>query len=397
VARSRGLETRGKNLNGNIIITTGRKRERERQIDIILHRMCVRDPIVRRKGQKAPARKSHVMKAEKEWNTDCYSNKSSSSNRKRQIMSLLNETETTTRIEKDAADNKRMQLEMKKNAADSSSSAMLMVTRDLMCAEVVVEEQQIHIHQIQKNCCNNNEKEEERTEEDQSAVLLRDLMCGEVLQWPTEIYNGSTESLRFCTTMLPFDDYTKTRANSTSSRCSSILLSSQQHHQDEVEGERLLDPVKNKVRENFEEAMGVLLKREGLIYYKLSTVYLQSLKAGCKITAAAATEDSSSCGSTESSLSSSRRRSVNWIFKVSTTHKTHIQSQPPSPNLDSRESCSNLYKISLVKIVINNCCKSLFLCVETLSSSTLSSACQDNSRPNNTNSHIDTVVTLPSK
>jgi hypothetical protein len=29
VARSRGLETRGKNLNGNIIITTGRKRDRE--------------------------------------------------------------------------------------------------------------------------------------------------------------------------------------------------------------------------------------------------------------------------------------------------------------------------------------------------------------------------------
>ncbi len=31
MARSRGLETRGKNLNGNIIITTGRKRERERE------------------------------------------------------------------------------------------------------------------------------------------------------------------------------------------------------------------------------------------------------------------------------------------------------------------------------------------------------------------------------
>jgi hypothetical protein len=28
---------------------------------------------------------------------------------------------------------------MKKNVADFSSSAMLMVTRDLMCAEVVVE------------------------------------------------------------------------------------------------------------------------------------------------------------------------------------------------------------------------------------------------------------------
>ncbi|KAH9557769.1 hypothetical protein CY35_07G102000 [Sphagnum magellanicum] len=271
--------------------------------------MCVRDPIIRRKGQKAPARKSHVMKAEKEWNTDCYSNQSSSSSRKRQIMSLLKEKETTTRIEKDAADNKRRHLEMKKNAADSSSSAMLMVTRDFMCAEVVVEEQQTHINQIQKNCCNNNEKEEERTEEDQSAVLLRDLMCGEVLQWPTEIYNGSTESLRFFCSMLPFDDYTKTRANSSSS----ILLSGQQQHRDEEEGERLLDPVKNQVRENFEEAMGVLLEREGLIYYKLSTVYLQSLKAGCKI--AAATEDSSSCGSTESSLSSTRRRSVNWIFK----------------------------------------------------------------------------------
>jgi hypothetical protein len=65
-------------------------------------------------------------------------------------MSFLKEKETTTRIEKDAAHNKRMQLEMKKNAADSSSSAMLMVTRDLMCAEVV-EEQHTHIHQIQKN------------------------------------------------------------------------------------------------------------------------------------------------------------------------------------------------------------------------------------------------------
>jgi hypothetical protein len=52
-------------------------------------------------------------------------------------------------IEKDATDNKRMQLEMKKNVVDSSSSAMLMVTRDLMCAEVVVEKQQTHIHQIQ--------------------------------------------------------------------------------------------------------------------------------------------------------------------------------------------------------------------------------------------------------
>jgi hypothetical protein len=131
-------------------------------------------------------------------------------------MSLLKDKETTTRIEKDATDNKRMQLEMKKNAADCSSSTMLMVTRDLMCAEVVVEEHQTHIHQIQKN------------RRRSSAVLLRDLMCGEVLQWPTEIYNGSTESLRFCTTMLPFDDYTKTRANSTSSRYSNILLFGQQ-------------------------------------------------------------------------------------------------------------------------------------------------------------------------
>jgi hypothetical protein len=58
-------------------------------------------------------------------------------------------------------------------------------------------------------------------------MLLKDLMCEEVLQWPTEIYNGNTESLRFCTTMLPFDDYMKTRANSTTSRRSSILLSGQ--------------------------------------------------------------------------------------------------------------------------------------------------------------------------
>jgi hypothetical protein len=35
---------------------------------------------------------------------------------------------------------------MKKNVADSSSSAMLMVMKDLMYAEVVVEEQQTHIH-----------------------------------------------------------------------------------------------------------------------------------------------------------------------------------------------------------------------------------------------------------
>ncbi len=54
-------------------------------------------------------------------------------------MSLLKEKETTTRIEKDATDNKRMQLEMKKNVANSSSSAMLMMTMGLMCAEVVVE------------------------------------------------------------------------------------------------------------------------------------------------------------------------------------------------------------------------------------------------------------------
>jgi hypothetical protein len=66
-------------------------------------------------------------------------------------MLFLKERETTTRIEKDVADNKRMQLEMMKNAADSSSSTMLMVTRDLMCVEVVIEEQQTHIHQIQKN------------------------------------------------------------------------------------------------------------------------------------------------------------------------------------------------------------------------------------------------------
>jgi hypothetical protein len=66
-------------------------------------------------------------------------------------MLFLKEKETTTRIENDAVDNKRMQLEMKKNVVDSSFSAMLMVTRDLMSAEVVVEEQQTHIHQIQKN------------------------------------------------------------------------------------------------------------------------------------------------------------------------------------------------------------------------------------------------------
>jgi hypothetical protein len=63
-------------------------------------------------------------------------------------MSFLKEKETTTRIEKVVVDNKRMQLEMKKNTVDSSSSAMLMVTRDLMCAEVVVEEKETHIHQI---------------------------------------------------------------------------------------------------------------------------------------------------------------------------------------------------------------------------------------------------------
>ncbi len=33
MARSRGLETRGKNLNGNIIIITGRKRETEPETD----------------------------------------------------------------------------------------------------------------------------------------------------------------------------------------------------------------------------------------------------------------------------------------------------------------------------------------------------------------------------
>jgi hypothetical protein len=67
-----------------------------------------------------------------------------------------------------------------------------------------------------------------RTKEDQYVVLLKDLMCREVLQWPAEIYNGNTKSLRFCTTMLPFDDYTKTRANSTNSRCNNIFLSGQQ-------------------------------------------------------------------------------------------------------------------------------------------------------------------------
>jgi hypothetical protein len=40
---------------------------------------------------------------------------------------------------------------MKNNVVDSSFSTMLMVTRDLMCAEIVVEEHQTHIHQIQKN------------------------------------------------------------------------------------------------------------------------------------------------------------------------------------------------------------------------------------------------------
>ncbi len=64
-------------------------------------------------------------------------------------MSLLKEKEMITWIEKDVTDTKRMQLEIKKNVVDSSSSAMLMVTRDLMCAEVVVEEQQTHIRQIQ--------------------------------------------------------------------------------------------------------------------------------------------------------------------------------------------------------------------------------------------------------
>ncbi len=85
----------------------------------------------------------------KEWNTYCYNNKSSDSNR--QVMSLLKKKETTTHIKKDVMDNKRMQLEMKKNATNSFSSAMLMVTRNLMCAEVVVEKQQTRIHQIQKN------------------------------------------------------------------------------------------------------------------------------------------------------------------------------------------------------------------------------------------------------
>jgi hypothetical protein len=66
-------------------------------------------------------------------------------------MSFLKEKETTILIEKDATNNKRIQLEMKKNAAYSSSFAMLMVMKDLMCVEVVVEEQQIHIHQIHNN------------------------------------------------------------------------------------------------------------------------------------------------------------------------------------------------------------------------------------------------------
>ncbi len=116
--------------------------------------------------------------------------------------------------------------------------------------------------------------------------------------------------------------------NSTTSRCSNIFISCQQQQQDEEDEERLLDPVKNQVRENFEEAMGVLLEREGFIYYKLSTIYLQSLKAGCKIAAATTTKDSSSCGSAESSLISTHR-SVNWIFKVSITLKTHIQKPAP--------------------------------------------------------------------
>jgi hypothetical protein len=46
-------------------------------------------------------------------------------------MSVLKKKEMTTRIEKDATNNKRMQLEMKKNVADSSSFAMLMVMKDL--------------------------------------------------------------------------------------------------------------------------------------------------------------------------------------------------------------------------------------------------------------------------
>ncbi len=80
--------------------------------------------------------------------TNCYSNKRSNNNTKRLIMSFLKEKETTTWIEKDATDNKRVQLDMKKNVADSSFSAMLMVMRDLMYAKVVVEEQHTHIHQI---------------------------------------------------------------------------------------------------------------------------------------------------------------------------------------------------------------------------------------------------------
>ncbi len=85
-------------------------------------------------------------------------------------MSLLKHKEMTTWIEKDAMDNKRMQLEMKKTATNSSSSVMLMVTRDLMCAEVVVEEQQTHTSIRSK-----------RTKEDQSTMLLRNFILPKLL------------------------------------------------------------------------------------------------------------------------------------------------------------------------------------------------------------------------
>ncbi len=69
--------------------------------------------------------------AEKEWNTDCCSNKSSSSNRKRQIMSILKEKETTTRIEKDAADNKRIILPRTLTTVETSFTAWNHDTHDL--------------------------------------------------------------------------------------------------------------------------------------------------------------------------------------------------------------------------------------------------------------------------
>ncbi len=71
--------------------------------------------------ETCPEEEWNTDTTKKEWNTDCYSNKRSNRNKKRQIMSFLKEKETTSWIEKDATDNKRMQLEMKKNAADSHS------------------------------------------------------------------------------------------------------------------------------------------------------------------------------------------------------------------------------------------------------------------------------------